>query len=228
MSIKDNLNYVLEEIEKAKHHSLTNEDVKLIAVTKNHSIDVIKEAVNLGVTDVGENKVQELTEKINGLGQIVNYHMIGNLQTNKVKYIYNKVSMIQSLDRIKLAEEIEKRASTKNIIVDCLIQINIGSESQKGGIEYDKTLQFIYNLLDFKHISIRGLMAIAPNTEDKKYLRSLFRKMFEMKERIAKENISSVRIDYLSMGMSSDYQIAIEEGSNMVRIGTKIFGQRIY
>ena len=136
--------------------------------------------------------------------------------------------MIQSLDTLKLAKEIDKRAGSDGIEVNCLIQINIGNEEQKSGIAYEDTLKFIYNLMDFKHICIRGLMAIAPNTDDKQYLRRLFRKMFEMKEKIIKENISSVRMDYLSMGMSSDYQIAIEEGSNMVRIGTKIFGKRIY
>lgn len=228
MSVKDNLKFVMEEIEKAKRHSLTNEDVNLIAVTKNHETDVIKEAIDLGITDIGENRVQELKSKIDELGPIVNYHMIGNLQTNKVKYIYNRINMIQSLDTLKLAKEIDKRAGSDGIEVNCLIQINIGNEDQKSGIAYEDTLKFIYNLMDFKHISIRGLMAIAPNTDDKQYLRRLFRKMFEMKEKIIKENISSVRMDYLSMGMSSDYQIAIEEGSNMVRIGTKIFGKRIY
>ncbi|WP_071027350.1 YggS family pyridoxal phosphate-dependent enzyme [Peptoniphilus raoultii] len=228
MELKDNLNKVLEEIEQARRHSVTGQEVRLIAVTKTHEAEIIKEITNLGIKDVGENKVQELKDKIGKLGNIVNYHMIGNLQTNKVKYIYNKVEMIQSLDRIKLAEEIEKRAEADNICVNCLVQINIGDEDTKSGIEYCKTLSFIYDLLDFKHISIRGLMAIAPNTSDEKYLRSLFRKMFKMKEKISNENFEGLSMDYLSMGMSSDFKLAIEEGSNMVRIGSKIFGKRIY
>lgn len=231
MSIKDNLMKLNEEVLELEKHSIANEKVNLIAVTKNHPVEKIKEAISCGVTDIGENRVQELKSKIEILEEDnieVRYHLIGNLQTNKVKYIYNKVSLIQSLDRIKLAREINKRALEDNININCLVQINIGQEESKFGIEYEDAERFIYDLQELNNIKIKGLMAIAPNTPDKNYLRSLFRKMFKLKNKLSEDNYENVNMKYLSMGMSSDYKIAIEEGSNMIRVGTKIFGKREY
>ncbi len=228
MDIKKNLEEVLNNIELAEKRSITGEKVKLIAVTKTHGIDIIEKAIELGVKDIGENKVQELTKKMEVLKDKVNYHMIGNLQSNKVKFIYNKVKLIHSLDRLSLAKEIEKRAGEDNIKVNCLIQINIGDESTKGGIELRDTEKFVESLLEFEHIKIMGLMAIAPNTDDEKLLRTCFKNMFNMKEKIKSKGYKGLEMKYLSMGMSNDYEIAIEEGANMVRVGSKIFGVRNY
>lgn len=227
MAIKDNLNSVLEEIEEARKHSITNEEVKLITVTKTRTIEEIEEVVNCGILDIGENKVQELKDKINLLNNsAINYHMIGNLQTNKVKYIYDKVYLIQSLDRLSLLKEINKKAKADNILVNCLVEVNIADEEQKGGVLYSQVEQFIEDCLDYEHVKIKGLMTVAPNIDDEVFLRDCFRRMFKLKEKIERKNYNEVEMKYLSMGMSGDFKIAIEEGSNMVRIGTKIFGNR--
>lgn len=227
MDLKTNLKEVLEEIEDAKSKSHFDRDVKLIAVSKTHPVEMIKEVSDLGIKDFGENKVQELTSKIDEVKD-VDFHMIGNLQTNKVKYIYDRVKLIHSLDRIKLAKEINKRAAKDNIKVDCLVQINIGEEDTKFGIKYEDTEDFISKLEDFKNINIKGLMAIAPNTSNEDLLRECFKKMNDMFEKIGSKSYDNVEMKYLSMGMSNDFKIAIEEGSNMVRIGSKIFGKRNY
>lgn len=230
MAIKDNLRETLEEIESARKHSLTGEEVKLIAVSKTHSPEEIKEAIECGVTDIGENKVQELQGKMEILQDSVKYHMIGNLQSNKVKYIYDKVELIHSLDRKSLLKEINKRAKNDDIIVNCLLEINIANEESKGGMHYNEVEKFIETCLNYDNVKINGLMTVAPNTEDEAFLRECFRKMFKLKEVINNKNYDKNKIEmkYLSMGMSQDFKIAIEEGSNMVRVGTKIFGKRDY
>ena len=235
LDLKDNLKQLYEDIEIAKDKSNFKRDVKLIAVSKTHPVEMIEEFNNLGVHDFGENKVQELVSKIEDekikeklKNNELNFHLIGNLQTNKVKYIYNKVKLIQSLDRIKLAKEINKRAKKDDIKVDCLVQINIGNEDSKFGIKYEDTEDFIYELLEFKNINIKGLMAIAPNTEDEVLLRKLFEKMNNKFEEIASKDYKNVEMKYLSMGMSHDFKLAIEEGSNMIRVGSKLFGNRNY
>ncbi|MDY3903126.1 YggS family pyridoxal phosphate-dependent enzyme [Peptoniphilus sp.] len=235
MNLEENLKKLYEDIELAKDHSNFRRDVKLIAVSKTHPVEMIKEFNKLGVIDFGENKVQELVSKIedkeieNKLkNNKINFHLIGNLQTNKVKYIYDKVELIQSLDRIKLAQEIDKRAARDNIKVNCLIQINIGNEETKSGIKYENTEDFIYELLDYKNINIKGLMAIAPNSPDETLLRKLFEKMNNMFENISSKKYEGVEMKYLSMGMSHDFKLAIEEGSNMIRVGSKLFGNRNY
>ncbi|MBP2025208.1 YggS family pyridoxal phosphate-dependent enzyme [Peptoniphilus stercorisuis] len=230
MAIKDNLRETLEEIESARKHSLTGEEVKLIAVSKTHSPEEIKEAIECGITDIGENKVQELQGKMEILQDSVKYHMIGNLQSNKVKYIYDKVELIHSLDRKSLLKEINKRAKNDDIIVNCLLEINIAKEESKGGMHYNEVEKFIETCLNYDNVKINGLMTVAPNTEDEAFLRECFRKMFKLKEVINNKNYDKNKIEmkYLSMGMSQDFKIAIEEGSNMVRVGTKIFGKRDY
>lgn len=235
MDLKDNLNRLYEDIEIAKENSNFKRNVDLIAVSKTHPVEMIDEFNKLGLTEFGENKVQELVSKIedekikeNVKNNKINFHLIGNLQTNKVKYIYNKVKLIQSLDRLKLAKEINKRANKDNICVDCLVQINIGNEETKFGINYEDTEKFIYELLDFKNINIKGLMAIAPNTDDELLLRKLFEKMNNKFEEISSKGYEGVEMKYLSMGMSHDFKLAIEEGSNMIRVGSKLFGNRNY
>ncbi|WP_295149739.1 YggS family pyridoxal phosphate-dependent enzyme [uncultured Peptoniphilus sp.] len=228
MDLKDNLKQLYEDIEMAKDKSNFKREVKLIAVSKTHPVEMIEEFNNLGVHDFGENKVQELVSKMEDekikeklKNNELNFHLIGNLQTNKVK-------LIQSLDRIKLAKEITKRAKKDDIKVDCLVQINIGNEDSKFGIKYEDTEDFIYELLEYKNINIKGLMAIAPNTQDEVLLRKLFEKMNNKFEEISSKNYEGVEMKYLSMGMSHDFKLAIEEGSNMIRVGSKLFGNRNY
>ena len=228
MDIKRNLEDVLKKIEIAEKKSISGEKVELIAVTKTHGIDIIKEAIELGITDIGENKVQEFTTKYEKLGNDVNFHMIGTLQSNKVKYIYDKAKLIHSLDRMSLAKEIERKAQASNIIVNCLVQVNISNEESKGGVSFSETEKFIESLLDFKNLKIVGLMGIAKNTNDLSEIRDSFRRLYNLKEKIKKQNIEELEMKYLSMGMSSDFEMAIEEGSNMVRIGSSIFGKRDY
>lgn len=228
MDIRRNLEEVLKKIEIAEKKSISGEKVELIAVTKTHGIDIIKEAVNLGVTDIGENKVQEFVSKYDSLNENVNFHMIGTLQSNKVKYIYDKAKLIHSLDRLSLAKEIEKRAKDSNIVVNCLVQVNISDEDSKGGVALSETEKFIESLLEFENLKIVGLMGIAKNTEDLSEIRSSFRKLYKLKEKLKNRNIEEIEMKYLSMGMSSDFEMAIEEGSNMVRIGSSIFGKRDY
>lgn len=223
MSISDNVKYLLEEIKDLERVSLTGENVELIAVSKTYSTEDILEALKGGAKTFGENKVQELREKIEILPQ-QNFHMIGNLQTNKVKYIYDKVRLIQSLDRVNLLDEIDKRAKSSNISVNCLIEVNIANETQKGGVAYDQVKWFLEQCLERKNVNIVGLMTVAPDTEDETFLRECFKRMYKLKEELRLEY--SKNISVLSMGMSQDYKIAIEEGSNMIRIGSKIFGKR--
>ena len=204
------------------------DSVKLIAVTKTVDTDTIAEAINLGIIHIGENRVQELEKKIDILGDSANYHMIGHLQSNKVRKIINKVKLIHSLDRLSLVKEMDKRAKQNDIIVDALIQVNVAEEKTKYGLKVLDVLPFIEEVLEFDNIRVRGLMTIAPHTNDEKILRHVFRTLYKLKEDINKRNYIGVSMDYLSMGMTNDYKIAIEEGSNMLRIGTGIFGKRDY
>ncbi|MDO5041145.1 MAG: YggS family pyridoxal phosphate-dependent enzyme [Peptoniphilus sp.] len=226
MNLSDNLKNILEDIERAKERSKLHQEVKLIGVSKHHSVDEILEAYNAGLKDFGENRVQELREKIDLLPDDINFHMIGNFQTNKVKYIYDKVALIQSVDRLNLIEEIDKRASKDHITVDVLIQVNISREEQKGGVLPEKLPELIEKAIEYKNIRIKGLMGMGPLTEDHGEIRKCFRELFNLRESIKNRNYKEIDMDYLSMGMSGDFEIAIEEGSNMVRVGTKIFGSR--
>lgn len=228
ISIKENLDEINENILNALKRSGRNDSVKLIAVTKTVDVDRIKEAISYGVTDIGENKVQELENKTKELGNNVKYHMIGSLQTNKVKYIIDKVSLVHSLDRGSLAEELNKRAMQNDIIIDTLIQVNVAEEETKSGFKVNEVIPFIEEVLSYENIKIRGLMTIAPNTEDEHLLRDVFRTLYNLREQIKNRNYRELSMDYLSMGMTHDYEIAIEEGSNMVRVGTGIFGKRNY
>ncbi len=203
------------------------EDVHLIAVTKTIESDRINEAIAKGITDIGENKVQEIMDKYTSVSPI-NWHMIGHLQTNKVKYIIDKVKLIHSLDRISLAEEIQKRAQLIDRGIDVLVQVNVGHEETKSGIEPDAVYDFIEALKPFSYVQVKGLMTVAPYAEDPEDVRIYFKKMREIFEKIRDKNMPGIEMKYLSMGMTNDYKVAIEEGANMVRVGTAIFGSRIY
>lgn len=229
-NIKDNIEKVQNIINKSSNKSKRNsKDIMLLAVTKMVDVDKVLEAIDCGITDIGENKPQELVRKYEYIGDKVRWHLIGSLQTNKVKSIIDKVYMIHSLDRLSLCEEIQKRAKQINKTVNCLIQVNISKEESKNGLYEEDVVKFIKDISDkYENINIRGLMTIAPFTEDEDKLRNLFKKLKNLSLEIDSLNIKNVYMDYISMGMSNDYSIAIEEGSNIVRIGTSIFGKRNY
>lgn len=229
ISIKENILKVEENISNAlKRSGREKENVKLIAVTKTIDIDRINEAIGAGAKDIGENKVQELEEKYDIIGNTATYHMIGHLQTNKVRNIIGKTSLIHSLDRMSLAKELDKRSRGSDIITEVLIQVNVAEEESKYGFKVKEVLPFIEEILGFENIKVRGLMTMAPFTKDEIVLRNVFRRLFNLKEDILNRNYEKLTMDYLSMGMTNDYEIAIEEGSNMIRVGSGIFGSRNY
>ncbi len=226
--IENNLRNVKARIKRAAEKSGQKpEDIALVAVTKTVAPERIKALLSLGVCDLGENRVQEMCGKYDILYGMCRWHLIGRLQTNKVKYILDKVSLIHSVDRLALADELQKRAEKLQKQVDILVQVNVSGELSKAGIEAGNALAFLKELSYRENLKVRGLMTIAPyfkNPEDTRYVFRRLRKLFiDIKE----ENINNIDMDYLSMGMSNDFEIAIEEGSNMVRIGTAIFGPRL-
>ena len=228
--IKENIQVVNEKIENAALKSNRHkDDITLLGVTKTVDTDAILEAINCGITNVGENKPQELARKYEVIGDKVKWHLIGTLQTNKVKYIIDKVSMIHSLDRESLCEEIQKRAEKIDRKIDCLVQVNISKEESKHGLEVEDAIEFIKNVSNnYKNINIKGLMTMAPFTANEDEIRKVFRGLKDLSLEIKDLNIPRVTMDELSMGMSNDYEIAIEEGATIVRVGTSIFGKRNY
>lgn len=226
--LKTNLEYINSEISKARAKSPYGQEVSLIAVSKTHPVSVIKEAYDLGVRDFGENRVQELLEKIDKLPSDIRWHLIGHLQANKVKYIVDKVYMIHSVDSVKLAEEIEKQAAKKDVTVKILIQLNISHEESKFGADARDAQEMIDIISRMPHIKIMGFMTIAPFTDDAETVRDIFRKLKKLSIDIELLNNDNNRVCTLSMGMSGDFSVAIEEGATMVRIGTGIFGERDY
>lgn len=230
ISIRDNLKVIEENINEALIKSGREGDtVEIIAVTKTVDIDRIKEAIDLGLNNIGENRVQELIKKYDILGKGPDYHMIGHLQSNKVKYIIDKVKLIHSLDRISLAKELNKRAKSLNIHANALIQVNVAEEETKFGLKIEEVIPFIENIVaKFENIRIKGLMTIAPFAENPEDVRWVFRSLRQLRDKIANEKYPNVDMDILSMGMTNDYKIAIEEGANMIRIGTGLFGKRNY
>jgi len=225
--IKDNYENVLYQIEEAaKISGRSLHDITLIGVSKTVEVDRIKELTALGVLDLGENRVQEICDKYDSFDQNIRWHLIGQLQTNKVKYIIDKVTMIQSLDRIELAREIQKRAEKAGKVMDALVEVNVSGEETKSGIAPSKAIDFIGQLSEFPNLRVKGLMTVAPFFTDNRETRPIFRGLRKLAVDIDKENIHNINMDFLSMGMSNDFTIAIEEGSNMVRVGTKLFGKR--
>lgn len=210
----------LEEI-----RSILKENITLVAVSKTKSVEEIMEAYEAGVRDFGENKVQELEAKYDLLPKDIRWHLIGGLQTNKVRKVLGKTYLIQSLDRESLALEIQKRAEKLDIMVDTLIEVNIGEEPQKAGILKKDLNDFISLLKGLTHIRVKGLMAIIPQGSEEEN-RQYFRKMHELFKELSQIKQERFSMDILSMGMSTDYLTAVEEGSTMVRVGTGIFGAR--
>lgn len=230
MSIKSNINNIKDEIESICKSSGRNpQEVNLMAVTKTVDVDAVLEAIDAGITDVGENKPQELARKYEVIGDKVNWHLIGTLQTNKVKYIIDKATMIHSLDREVLCEEIQKRAEKINKVMDCLVQVNISKEETKHGLYKDDVVDFVKIVSEkYKNIKIRGLMTMAPFVDDDEVLEEVFKGLKDLALEIEALNLENVTMDTLSMGMSHDYHIAIKNGATIVRVGTAIFGPRNY
>ena len=227
IDIARNLEVVQSKIHAACDRSGRDfSEVKLVAVSKTQSSERILQLAELGIKDFGENRVQELLEKRPQLPDDITWHMIGHLQTNKVKSIIDKVALIHSVDSFRLAKEIDKQAKSFEKTVDILIEINIAGEESKHGIEPAELSEFLAELAAFKNIMVKGIMCLAPYVENPEENRIYFRKMRQMfvdSEALSANNIS---MQYLSMGMTNDYEVAIEEGANIVRVGTGIFGAR--
>lgn len=227
--LKEQLNEVEERIQSAcRRAGRSREEVTLIAVSKTKPKELLQEAYDLGIRVFGENKVQELTEKYEVLPKDIQWHMIGHLQTNKVKYIVEKAAMIHSVDSLRLAETIEKEAARKNRIVRILIEVNVAEEESKFGITVKETTPLIEKIALYPHIQVCGLMTIAPFVENPEENRIIFSNLHKLAVDINRKNIDNVRVDMLSMGMTNDYEVAIEEGATMIRVGTGIFGARNY
>lgn len=227
--LAENLQEVEQKIQEAcKKANRAREEVTLIAVSKTKPVSMLKEVYDLGIRNFGENKVQELCEKHPQLPCDIKWHQIGHLQRNKVKNIIDKATLIHSVDSIRLAEAIEKEAKKKDLIVNILLEVNVAEEESKFGLKVEDVLAAIETIATFPHIRIQGLMTIAPFVENPEENRSIFARLQKLSVDIRSKNIDNVSVDILSMGMTNDYQVAIEEGATMVRVGTGIFGARDY
>ena len=228
--LKENYEQVRRNIDKAcERAGRSPEDVTLIAVSKTKPLADIEELLaDTNAVDFGENKVQELVDKYESVSRPVNWHMIGHLQTNKVKYIVDKVCMIHSVDSLNLAKTIEKEAEKHNVIVSILIEVNVAQEETKFGLACDEVLPLIMEIKNMPHIKVKGLMTIAPFVDDPEDNRVYFRKLRDLSLDIQSKSIDNIDMSVLSMGMTNDYEVAVEEGATLVRVGTGIFGARNY
>ncbi len=225
------LNYetVLKNIEAAcKKANRNPKDVTLISVSKTKPVEMLEEIYQCGSRDFGENKVQEMCDKMEVLPKDIHWHMIGHLQTNKVKYIVGNCALIHSVDSLHLAEEIEKQAAKKDVKVPVLIEINIANEATKFGIDQKEAFELVSSVAKLPHLEIKGLMTIAPYVDDPEDNRAYFHQIWQLSVDIKSQNIDNVSMEILSMGMTGDYMVAIEEGATHVRVGTGIFGERNY
>ena len=225
--VKENLLIVENRIKEAcKRCGRDRSEVTLIAVSKTKPADMIQEAYQWGIRDFGENKVQEICDKYEQLPRDIRWHMIGHLQRNKVKQVIDKAVLIHSVDSVRLAEQIEEEAAKKGICVDILLEVNVADEESKFGFRLEETEQAIRDISVFPHISIKGLMTIAPFVENSEQNRPVFKELNQFYVDMQRKNIDNVNMNMLSMGMTGDYEIAIEEGATLVRVGTGIFGTR--
>lgn len=225
--IGDNIDIVLKDIENAKARASVTSDARLIAVSKTKPLEDLKDAYEAGMRDFGENKVQELQEKMPAMPDDVRWHMIGHLQTNKVKYIIGKVFLIHSVDTLHLAEAISKESLKKQVTTDVLIEINVAGEDSKFGTsDMAANLELVKAVSELDNIRVRGLMTVAPYTDDAEDNRVYFKTLRDFAYGEARQYIDGEPV--LSMGMSGDYEVAVEEGASYVRVGSKIFGQRYY
>jgi len=227
MSIAQNLKIVLDRISAAaKRVGRDPFSVKLVVVTKTVSIERIRETVGAGAAILGENRVQEAKEKIEHLGQIAHWHLIGRLQMNKAKYAVRLFDLIHSVDSLDLAREIDKQAAKTGKKQSVLIEVSLAGESQKAGINAEDVLELVREAAKLQNLSIQGLMTVPPFLDDAEQVRPYFKKLRELSERIADDRLPNVSMQQLSMGMSGDFEVAIEEGATFVRVGTAIFGER--
>lgn len=229
LTLKKNIEAVLSKVKYAATVSnRESKDIGLIAVTKTVDVDTIKEAIDYGILHIGENKVQELVKKYDQIGKAVKWHLIGHLQRNKVRHIIDKVDLIHSLDSYRLAKEIDKRAKNIDRIVECLLQVNVSGEKTKYGVSPDEVDHILREISPLHNVQVVGLMTMAPHVEDKEKTRQYFRALKNIFDQVAEKDLPNVKMKYLSMGMSNDFEIAVEEGANFIRVGTSIFGERDY
>lgn len=229
MSVCENYRVVEEKVENAcKRAGRNREEVTLIAVSKTKPVSMIEELLPLGVRDFGENKVQELTAKEEDLPKDIHWHMIGHLQRNKVKYVVDKVCMIHSVDSLRLAQEISKEAVKHDLVMPVLVEVNVAGEESKFGVSVEEAPSLVEEISKLPGIHVNGLMTIAPYVEDPEENRSVFRNLRKLSVDIGEKNFDNVTMNVLSMGMTGDYEVAIEEGATHVRVGTGIFGERNY
>ena len=229
MSVCENYKEVEKHVEEAcKRAGRKREEVTLIAVSKTKPVSMIEELLPLKVTEFGENKVQELTAKAEVLPANLHWHMIGHLQRNKVKYIVDKACLIHSVDSLRLAEEISKEAQKKQVTANILIEVNVAEEESKFGESTEEALSLVEQVSLLPNIAVKGLMTIAPYVENPEENRWIFQKLKNLSIDIKGKNFDNVTMDVLSMGMTGDYEVAIEEGATHVRVGTGIFGERNY
>ncbi|MCI5805433.1 MAG: YggS family pyridoxal phosphate-dependent enzyme [Clostridium sp.] len=227
--VKENYNYVKQQVEEtAKACGRDPKEITLIAVSKTKPLENIEELIEIGVEDFGENKVQELCDKYEHVSQPVRFHLIGHLQTNKVKYIVDKACLIHSVDSLKLAQTIQKEAAKKQVIAQILIEVNVAEEDSKFGLHAEDVIPFIQEISTMPNLHVNGLMTIAPFVDDPEDNRKYFRTLKQLSLDITSKNIDNIDMNVLSMGMTNDYKVAIEEGATMVRVGTAIFGARNY
>ncbi len=227
--LKGNLEQVQKNITAAcEKAGRDRNEVTLIAVSKTKPVDMLQEIYDCEIRDFGENKVQEMCDKMEVLPKDIHWHMIGHLQTNKVKYIVGKTALIHSVDSLKLANEIQKQAEKKDVIAEILVEVNIAEEESKFGIHKEETVELVKKIAKLPNIRIKGLMTIAPFVENAEDNRLYFREISQLSVDIKNQNIDNVSMDVLSMGMTGDYMVAIEEGATLVRVGTGIFGKRNY
>lgn len=227
--IKSNIMTVREKIASACNRAgRDSAEVTLVAVSKTKPVEMLLEAYAAGMTEFGENKPQELRDKATVIEAPIRWHMIGTLQKNKIKYVVGTACMIHSVDSVELAEAIDKEARKRNIICDILLEVNVAAEESKHGFTPEELEEAVVKVSKMENLHLCGLMTVAPYTENAEENRCYFRKMKELLIDIKNKNIDNISMDVLSMGMTSDYEVAIEEGATMVRVGTGIFGERMY
>ena len=227
--LKDNFETVEKNVAAAcKRAGRDRSEVTLIAVSKTKPVEMLREVYDAGARDFGENKVQEICEKYDQLPSDIKWHMIGHLQRNKVKQVIDKAALIHSVDSYRLAQEISVQAQKKGLTIPILVEVNIAGEESKFGISAEDTIQLVEEISVLPNLKIQGLMTIAPDVVDAEENRLYYRKLKQLSVDIKNKNIDNVSMDILSMGMTGDYEVAIEEGATMVRVGTGIFGARNY
>jgi len=225
--IAENYKKVLERIKATALRSGRDlKDIMLVTVTKTWPVEVIKEAIKAGARVLGENYVQEALPKIEAIGDKVDWHFIGHLQSNKAKFVANRFKMIESVDSISLAKELNKQAEKQGIDIDILVEVNLAGEESKSGVKPEEVEKLLKEICSFQRIKVKGLMTIPPFFSNPEDSRPYFKRLRELRDELIRLNIPNISLSHLSMGMSNDFEIAIEEGATIVRVGTAIFGER--